>query len=378
MNEEKKTVFRADLIYFVIICIFVGIRIMSAFNLFSIFGSFANYIFSIIVQIGLLFLFPLFLFSKLEKRKVKDTLSYFGFKKISLKAILISICIGVLVYILNVYIANFFHSIIRIFGYNTSSSSLPEKYPFYLFILNIIFTAVLPGICEEVTHRGMLLKANGKLGMKKAILISGLLFGLLHLNIEQFFYASVIGVFFGYVAYMTNSIYPTIIFHFLNNGIGVFMGYATVKGWKISNFFNFIPSYFSSNIMLAFFFLMIFITLLVLLTIWLTKALIKETLNSDVKIAKRQIYNDSLRQIYLSEVERSKLEFINGKVDDNFDQVYGLEGKIEDILSKNIPDTLKSNSESLVKPNFTTKLLLVSSFVLMIIITIFTFIWGIL
>ena len=57
--------------------------------------------------------------------------------------------------------------------------------------------------------------------MKKAILFSGILFGLFHMNFNQCAYAFLIGVLFAILVEITDSIVSTIIVHFVFNGISV-------------------------------------------------------------------------------------------------------------------------------------------------------------
>ena len=50
-----------------------------------------------------------------------------------------------------------------------------------------------------------------------AILISALLFGAVHGNVQQFVHATLIGLLLGWMYYRTNSIVPGIVFHWINN-----------------------------------------------------------------------------------------------------------------------------------------------------------------
>ena len=51
--------------------------------------------------------------------------------------------------------------------------------------------------------------------------MSGIFFGLMHMNFNQMAYAVVIGLIFGFVVEATGSIIPTMIMHFLINGFSV-------------------------------------------------------------------------------------------------------------------------------------------------------------
>ena len=171
-------------------------------------GEYGSYVLNLIIQVIAMFILPLVLFTKLNKQTYKKTFKDFSVKKINFKAVIYSILLGIVVFFLNLVVSVIFNAIISALGYSASSSSTMTEYPVWLFILTMIFTAVLPGICEEFTHRGMLLAGNKKLGMKKAIILSALFFGLMHMNIEQFFYATIIGLLLGYLTASTGSIIP--------------------------------------------------------------------------------------------------------------------------------------------------------------------------
>lgn len=85
------------------------------------------------------------------------------------------------------------------------------------FLLMTLFVAVIPAILEEVAIRGILLQPLRRYGDWFAIIVSSIIFSLLHGNMVQIPYTVLAGVYFGYVAVATGSIWPSIIMHFLNN-----------------------------------------------------------------------------------------------------------------------------------------------------------------
>lgn len=85
------------------------------------------------------------------------------------------------------------------------------------FLFMTLSVAVIPAILEEVTIRGVLLQPLRRFGDVFAILVSALVFSLLHGNMVQVPYTIVAGIYFGYVAVATGSLWPSIILHFLNN-----------------------------------------------------------------------------------------------------------------------------------------------------------------
>lgn len=81
----------------------------------------------------------------------------------------------------------------------------------------VLSTAVLPAILEEVVVRGIIMQPLRRFGDKFAIVASALIFGIMHGNMVQIPYTIVAGLFMGYLAIATGSLWPSIILHFINN-----------------------------------------------------------------------------------------------------------------------------------------------------------------
>ncbi len=80
--------------------------------------------------------------------------------------------------------------------------------------LAIFIIAVFAPVFEEIIFRGIILKGLlAKYPKVVAVIVSSLLFGAFHLNLQQFISATVIGVFAGVIYERTRSIRYTIIFH---------------------------------------------------------------------------------------------------------------------------------------------------------------------
>ena len=89
-------------------------------------------------------------------------------------------------------------------------------------VLAFIGTAMVPAFCEEFLFRGAILSALKPYGKAPAIIISAVLFGLMHQNAEQLLYTTVAGLLMGYVVYETGSVWCSVLIHFFNNFISVF------------------------------------------------------------------------------------------------------------------------------------------------------------
>ena len=188
MNYKTKF-FNTNLIYFIMLTLFVVVRIVSSVVDFSFMSAdLSDAVFTFVIQVGLMFLLPIFMFSKLQKQPVKKTFSDFKYKAISPLAILYSVLIGVFCYLLNIAISSFFGGLIGLFGYEQGAgvSTATTDTSIYGFILQVLLVAVLPAICEETTHRGMLIYGYSMLGIKRAVIFSSLMFGLMHFSMQQF------------------------------------------------------------------------------------------------------------------------------------------------------------------------------------------------
>ncbi len=88
-------------------------------------------------------------------------------------------------------------------------------------IIYALFVCIAAPVGEELLFRGAILKSLQSYGSKFAIIISAVLFGLVHGNFEQIPFAFFAGLIFGCVAVKTDSLFYPIIFHIINNSWAV-------------------------------------------------------------------------------------------------------------------------------------------------------------
>lgn len=106
-------------------------------------------------------------------------------------------------------------------------------------ILTILYLVVVAPISEEIVFRGLILKALSPFGKKNAIILSAVLFALMHKNIPQAVGAFAIGILFATVDTKANSIVPSIIMHSLNNMLPCLMNInASVHSRAITIIYN--------------------------------------------------------------------------------------------------------------------------------------------
>jgi len=108
-------------------------------------------------------------------------------------------------------------------------SSVPEAENTGELIINLLIVGGSAGICEEIMFRGVLQRGFERLGAKKAILITALLFGLFHLDFQRLLGTFLLGALIGYIVHRTNSLFAGMFAHFTNNSIAVVITYISNK-----------------------------------------------------------------------------------------------------------------------------------------------------
>lgn len=370
--KQKSKFFSANLTYFILIIGFIVIRLLSSLNALEFLGNYGTYVLNLVLQVGLMFLLPLFLYSFLTREKPKNVMQNFGLRKIKFSAIGIAVAIGIIVYVLNIGVSSFFATILSLFGYEKLSSTTITSYSVGELIINLIFTGLLPAFCEEFTHRGMLVDGYSKLGYKKAIFFSALLFGLTHLNIEQFFYATIIGVLLAFITMITGNIFPAMIIHFMNNAINVFVSFAVVNFKSFANFYNSIFDAMSKNnflvVISALFFI---ISTLILVLIFLVYMLFKKTTVAELNALAEKETKKQLRAELMDEYPQEVKPDVNSIPF----QVFNANRTINIYISS---QTLRHPIKQVYFPSLREKTFFIASLVTAIFVTIATFIWGIL
>lgn len=92
-------------------------------------------------------------------------------------------------------------------------------------IYGLIYIALVPAIFEEVMFRGYIMRALEKSwGIWAALIVSSLMFGAYHLQPSNLLPLSFIGFILAYVTYISDSLIPAMILHFINNGSQVVYG----------------------------------------------------------------------------------------------------------------------------------------------------------
>ncbi|RYE04678.1 MAG: CPBP family intramembrane metalloprotease [Sphingobacteriaceae bacterium] len=94
-------------------------------------------------------------------------------------------------------------------------------------LINLLMIAILPAVSEEFIFRGCFQQifTGWTKSLHWGVWLSAALFSFIHFQFFGFLPRMLLGIFFGYFAAWSGSIWPGILGHFLNNGTAVIVSY---------------------------------------------------------------------------------------------------------------------------------------------------------
>ena len=105
--------------------------------------------------------------------------------------------------------------IIYMFGGSTEEAIAAASSP-SVYFSSLVYSIVIAPLFEELFIRGLILNKLKPYGKGFAVIISALIFGLIHINIVQFPVTFILGILFGVIA-LEYSLGAAILLHMLNN-----------------------------------------------------------------------------------------------------------------------------------------------------------------
>jgi uncharacterized protein len=106
-------------------------------------------------------------------------------------------------------------------GLQNTFTSVPMGVAFFII-------AVMPAICEEALHRGLILSTLSTINNKWIIVLTmGVIFGVFHLDLYRFLPTAVLGMAMTYIMIETRNMLLPILFHFINNALTTFISFTT-------------------------------------------------------------------------------------------------------------------------------------------------------
>lgn len=111
----------------------------------------------------------------------------------------------------------------------------------YGLLINLVIIGLLPAIGEELLFRGVILRLFKEAfkNIHVAVVISALLFSIVHLQFYGFFPRLLLGLILGYLFVYTKNLWAPIAFHLVNNSATVIIYYLHQRGLTETNAENF-------------------------------------------------------------------------------------------------------------------------------------------
>ncbi len=183
-----------------------------------------NIIFSLLFS-QLIVIIPVacfFLFGKISWNEIGP------FRKIKISTILMVILFTYLIMplITTINIATLFFTDNTAMELSNSILEMP-------FIISFFMIAILAPLSEELIFRGVFYSGYKKNNIWVGAILSGIIFGFMHLNFNQMCYALVIGVLFAFLIEATGSIWSSVIAHIVINGHNVAAMYLSSALMKV-------------------------------------------------------------------------------------------------------------------------------------------------
>ena len=204
-----KKVSRANTYFLIIILLQLFLPVHLIFKWFNI----TDIKLMLLISHVITFIFPAIIYLIITKQSIKDVLKLnkLYFKDSLLIILLAFVCQPIMT----------FFSLISQFFFENEIGNFVTGIVDSPYIILILLISVLPAITEEITIRGVVLSGYEDKNIYLACSITGLLFGIMHLDPQQFLYAAVLGFVLALVVRITNSIFASALIHSLINGTSI-------------------------------------------------------------------------------------------------------------------------------------------------------------
>lgn len=227
---------------------------------------------------------------KLELKKTKMALK--------LKNVLWCVLISLIAVFGLIYFVGLFDTIFQNWGYVEEPSAFACT-TFIRFFISVIIAAVIPAIMEELVFRGIIFKGLKQKGYWFAIVVSSVMFFIVHLSLSSIIYPLIMGIIFCFIVQKTGNVVYSIIVHFCNNFLVLLIQYLQ---YAINKQIIFTIDLWWEVL------LVIIVAMLSLVTIWY---IIKHCLNTNQSVREKELQSLNIEEInekQYKEINESSLE----------------------------------------------------------------------
>lgn len=227
-RKERREIRKAGNAIGLAITAYVAVQFLASFFLYGIEGLYDKYLNSTVFQAsfntiaieicGLVV--PFGIMALINKKKYESEL--IPTQKMPIGRIMLWVGFGMLCCIGADYVVGILVVIFDSFGHSLSQPEVASPNSLAACIASVVGTAIVPAICEEFSLRCCSLGLVKKYGKGFGVFCVSFVFGLLHGNLIQLVFATLVGIIMGLVTVKTNSIIPAVLIHGFNNGMAAF------------------------------------------------------------------------------------------------------------------------------------------------------------
>lgn len=159
---------------------------------------------------------PFLLVAIFMSKETRNETLLFG-KPYSKGLMLLAVPCGFMFCMFGNYATNALISLMKSIGVTLTSPDMPAPTSAVGMMMFVVQIAFIPALIEEFALRGVIMQPLRKYGDRFAIIMSALVFALMHGNMVQAPFAFIAGIAIGYYVIATGSIWTGVLIHFANN-----------------------------------------------------------------------------------------------------------------------------------------------------------------
>jgi len=223
VEKPTPTVLAGNMLYLIVALSLVGLGYLSQF-LFSHSSANQEGIFYLRVFITefVVILLPPLLYLLFRRIPIKRTIRL---KPLNLSQILVVAGLSLSGYFIIIFLNYIWVWFLTSLGGKVVPPPIPSMDNSRELLFGIAMIAGTAALAEEFLFRGVILRGYERYGARTAILVSGILFGVLHMETQGVIAKVLLGILIAYLVYRTDSILAGVVYHFVNNGIALVLAY---------------------------------------------------------------------------------------------------------------------------------------------------------
>lgn len=219
--ENQPTVLGVNTVYLLVLIIMIVAQFFLSFFLPIDQEATSNYYWRLFLLEFFIIGLPPLIYMLWSKMKIKDVARFNSMKPVEIILVLALAFTGYWV-IIPINLA--WYWVVSHIG-TPIGQDLPAISSNVDFMAASLAIGLVPALVEEFLFRGLVLRGYEKFGSKKAVILTGIMFGVLHLQLMSIPSIILLGIMISFVVYRTNSIWAGVIYHFVHNTMTVGMLY---------------------------------------------------------------------------------------------------------------------------------------------------------